>query len=396
MRFGRRIPSSATWCFLVAAAIQSGDDVATHRKLAAAHAAAGRHVEAVAELRKVTELAPKQPGGWYALGQAYNAIKQDAIGSFRDGKDNAPWRLLIAADSLLQDGKLTDAFTLYRAVFDRLPAMVSIHDAVAAIYERTGHTAWAERERAAGKAAAADCAVRKALCEFRAGRYESALAAALDGDDPESRYWRARAAAELALAAFRRLEDLDDSPERRSVRATLAKTEERYTDAIAELQAALRFVPNDPTLVYELASSYYLARDYEQAVATIGPLLSARPDDPRLLKLLGYSLLQSRRLEEAMPVLRRAVERDPSDPGPRLALGRALVQNGDFAAAIPLIEPELEQDRDGSLHVQLARAYSGLGQRDKAAALLARSQELQRAAEARNAANSQRTITGPK
>lgn len=139
-----------------------------------------------------------------------------------------------------------------------------------------------------------------------------------------------------------------------------------------------------------------MARNYEQAVATLSPLLQAHPDDPRLLKVVGYSLLQLRRLDEALPTLQRAVERDSSDPGPRLALGRAYLQNGDFAAAIPLIEPHLAGDEDGSLHVQLARAYSGLGQRDKAAALLARSEEIRRAAEERSAASAQRTITPPK
>ena len=84
-----------------------------------------------------------------------------------------------------------------------------------------------------------------------------------------------------------------------------------------------------------------------------------------------------------------------ADPGPRLALGRAYLQNGDFAAAIPLIEARSPSDQDGSLHVQLARAYTGLGQRDKATALLARSQEMQRAAEERQRA-AQRTITPPK
>ena len=107
--------------------------------------------------------------------------------------------------------------------------------------------------------------------------------------DSESRYWRARAANELALAAFKQLDALADSLERRAVRATMARAEERYTDAIVELNAALTFAPGNPALLYELASACYLARDYEQAVATLSPLLEARPDDPRLLELAGYS-----------------------------------------------------------------------------------------------------------
>jgi hypothetical protein len=72
------------------------------------------------------------------------------------------------------------------------------------------------------------------------------------------------------------------------------------------------------------------------------------------------------------------------------------VQKGYYAAAIPLIELEIPDDKDGSLHVQLARAYKGVGNAEKAAALLARSQELQQAAQLRNAAAGQRTITPPK
>ena len=180
------------------------------------------------------------------------------------------------------------------------------------------------------------------------------------------------------------------------MRATLARNEERYTDAIVELKAALTFAPGEPALLYELASVCYLARDFEQAVATLSPVLQARPDDPRLLELMGYSLLQMRQVEEALPILRRTVERNPSAPGPRLALGRAYLQAGDFAAAIPLIEAQLADDQDGSLHVQLARAYGGLGKRDKAEELLEQSQALQRAAEQRSNAAAQRTITEPK
>lgn len=371
-------------------------DAESHRMLADAYAGSGRAEDAVTELRKVTALAPGLPGGWYALGNAYNAVTQAAIGAFDDHPEDSPWRQLLVADALLADGRLTDAFANYRTALERLPSMVSVHDSVARIYEQTGHPVWAARERASGRLPVADCAARKALCEFRAGRYRAALAAALIGTDPESRYWRARAATELALAAFKRLDGLPDSRERREVRATRARAERRHIDAIAELRAALTFAPGDPALLDDLATAYYLARDYEQAIATLSPLVGANPDDARLLALYGDSLLQLQRLDEALPVLRRAVERDRSDPMPRLALGRAHLQKGDFTAAIPLIEAQLADDADGSLHIQLARAYTGAGQQDKAAALLARAQEIQRAAQDRSAAMGRRAITPPK
>lgn len=365
-------------------------------QLAVAYSAARERMAAVATLRKATALAPSLPAAWYALGQAYNDVKQDALSTFSAGPEDEPWRQLLAADALLQKRASADALALYRIVLDRLPLMTSIHDSVATIYTRTGHADWAARERAAGASSAVDCARRTALCEFRAGRYASALSAALLQSDDESQYWRARAANELAVAAFRHLDALPDSVERRTVRATVARTEDRYTDAVEELQAALKLAPGHPVLTYELGSAYYAARDYDRAIATLTPLLKAHADNVRLLEIIGGSLLQMRRPEEALPLLRHAVDLEPEDASHRLPLGRAYLLTGDFAGAIRTIEPLLDQDADGSLHVQVARAYTGLGQPDKAAGLLARSEELQREAEARDAAAARRTITPPK
>ncbi len=371
-------------------------DTEHRRMLAQAYVAAGRPADAVTHLRKITEIAPRLPGGWYALGHAYNALTQDALSTFEKEPDDSPWRLLLVADALLADGRFTDAFVNYRDALARLPSMMTIRDSIARIYEKTGHADWAAQERRLGAMPATECAKRRSLCDFRGGRYRASLAAALAASDVESRYWRARAATELALAAFKRLDSLPDSRERREMRAAVAREDRRFADAIGELEAALKFAPADPDLLDDLGTSYYLARDFDKAIATLLPLLEANPDDPRLLTVSAEALMQLQRLEEALPMLERAVELAPADAMPRLALGRAFVQKGNFADAIPLIEPQLPGDRDGSLHVQLARAYTGLGQGERAAALLARSQEIQRAEQERSAATARRTITPPK
>jgi predicted Zn-dependent protease len=371
-------------------------DIEQRRLLAQAYGALGRDVDALAQLRKITEVAPTLPAGWYALGQAYNGLTQKSLATFDPEAAGSPWPQLLLADAYFGDGRLTDAFALYRLTIDRLPSMVSIRDSIAQIYEKTGHPDWAVRERAQGVLPAAACTRRRALCEFRAGRYRAALVAALAGNDAESRYWRTRAAAELARAAFAQVESLPDSRERREVRATFARSERRFADAIVELKAALKFTPGDPSLLDDLGTSYYGARDYAQAVATLLPLLKVNPNDPRILTVCGDSLVQLQRLDEAIPLLQRAVARDAADPLPRQALARAYVQKGDFAAAIPLIELDLAGDQDGSLHMQLARAYTGIGQRDKSVALLERAQDIQRKSQERSAAIAQRAISPPK
>ena len=368
-------------------------DVKARQVLADAYVAAGRPMDAVAQLRSATTTAPRDPGVWYALGQAYNAVKQDALSSF--APSDTSWRALLSADALLQNGHLVDAFVLYRSALDALPSMVNVHDSIALIYERTGHPQWAVTERARGRLDASACAARKSLCEFRLQRYRTSLEAALTGSDAESRYWRARSANELALSAFKQLDALPDSPERRTVRATLAQAEERYTDAVSELEAARRLAPKQPELQYQLASAYYAAQDFDKAIATLSPLLKSYPNDPRLLSLQGQSFLQLQRPEEAVPIFESLVARTPKDPRVRLLLGRAYFQGSYYAEAVPLLEEQLPGDSDGSLHVQLARAYTAVGQRDKAAPLLTKSQELQKADEKRRAAMAKRTITAP-
>ena len=357
--------------------------------------ASGRPVDAVMKLRRITEIAPTVPAGWYVLGHAYNAVVQEAIGTFSDRPEDMPWRQLLLADAFMSDGRLTDAFALYRQAGEQLPSMLTIHDSVTRIYEQTDHRDWAAKERASTPPVP-DCTSRKPMCEFRAGRYGAAYAAALRGNDNESRYWLARAATELALAAFKRLEALPDSRERREVRGTVAQAERRYTDAIAEFQAALKFAPGDEALRADLGSTYFFAGDYENAAATLLPLVKAHGDDPQLLGWCGKALLELQRIEEAIPFLQRSADLDTSDPSVRLALARAYIAKEYFAAAAPLLELDLPDDADGSVHVQLARAYKGLGKDEKAAELLARSQELQRASQQRSAATGERKITPPK
>jgi tetratricopeptide (TPR) repeat protein len=375
---------------------QQPSSLENRRMLAEAYAASGRPADALAELREITDMAPRDPAGWFALGHAYNGLAQDAMATFNDKPEDLPWRQLLLADALAEDGRLTDAFTLYRSTLEQLPTMLSIHDSIARIYEQTSHPDWAARERSQGVLPASACTARKSLCEFRAGRYRTALAGALPQADPESRYWSARAAAELARAAFKQLDTLPDSRQRRLIRATLARSQRRYADAIADLQAALKMAPRDPDLLAELGTSYYFSRDFDKAVTTIQPLLGVRGNDPQLLSMYGESLLELQRVEDAIAALERATSLDSTNSSARLALARAYVQKGYYEAAIPLIEVELSDDKDGSLHVQLARAYKGVGNADKAAELLARSQELQQAAQQRSAAAGQRAITPPK
>jgi predicted Zn-dependent protease len=371
-------------------------DVQSRQKLADVYLFVGCPMDAVAELRAATRLTPSDPGVWYALGQAYNTIKEKALASFTSASDRS-WRALLSADALLENNHLTDAFAMYRATLDSLPSMITIHDSVAQIYERTGHAEWAAIERANIPSAGDLCGARRAMCEFRAGRYQAALDEAQTASDPESRYWTARAANELALAAFKHLDLLRDSVQRRTVRAAVAHAQERYTDEVAELKVASRLSGRQPPVEHQLALACYAARDYDTALDIVSRMLKKFPDEARLMTLKAQILLQLQHADEALPILKEmAFLGRPEDAALRLALSRAYLQTGHYSEAIPLLEEQLDDDSDGSLHMQLARAYSATGQRDKAVPLMTRSEELRKADDERRAELAQRTITPPK
>jgi tetratricopeptide (TPR) repeat protein len=366
--------------------------------LARAYAAAGRAIDAAVELRRATDLAPNSPRAWYALFEAYNAVAQDAIASFQPEPESSAWRQLLVADALMADGRYTDAFAIFRDTLEAMPAMATIRDSIATIYEKTGHADWAAVERGRVRISAAECARRKALCEFRAGRHRAALAAARAGSDAESRYLRARAATALGNEAFKRLDALPDSRERRELRAALASGDRRYSEAVTELRAALTFAPDDLSLKTELGVALYHARDYEQAMTLLAPVVNATPhvEDSEILTAYADSLLQLDRVDDAIPILRRAFTADTSDPAASLALARAYIRQREFRAALPLLEWQLAGDADGSVHVLLSRALAGMEQPDKAEAALAKSREIQEAAQQRAAEAGKRAITPPK
>jgi predicted Zn-dependent protease len=64
------------------------------------------------------------------------------------------------------------------------------------------------------------------------------------------------------------------------------------------------------------------------------------------------------------------------------SLGRAYALAGNAGAAIPHLEKALAGDRDGSLRLQLARAYQAVGQADKAQAMMKEYEALRGQAEA--------------
>jgi predicted Zn-dependent protease len=374
------------------------DNVQARQMLAQALLELERWEAAAHQFRALSERTPQDPQAWHGLGRSYEGLTRASYDALRRVAPESPYVLLLTADALATQGKHANAFRLYREAADKRPRSREPREALAKIYEQTGHADWAAAEREkARRVPLPDCRARAGLeCDFRAGRYAQVLAAARPLRTAQARYWTARAAQELAVQAFARLGGLPPSAEAALLRAQVLGGQGRHVEAAGELRQALQSWPDDARLRRELATSLYQARDFDAARPLLEDLLKQEPVAADLAFMLGDAYLQQQQGPKAIPALESALTADPKLLPARAALGRAYMLAGDAAAALPHLEAARETDEDGSLHYQLSRAYQTSGQADRAEQALRRSQELREAAEARQRELQQEfTITPP-
>jgi predicted Zn-dependent protease len=122
----------------------------------------------------------------------------------------------------------------------------------------------------------------------------------------------------------------------------------------------------------ELAVSLRLSGRLAEAEKLLQETLVLDPDAPEANSLMGDVLLARQDAQRAIPYLEKAVGAGPSaPPHDEGALGRAYALVGRHADAIPHLRNALPADTDGSLRLQLGRAYQATGQAEAARAALA-------------------------
>ena len=207
------------------------------------------------------------------------------------------------------------------------------------------------------------------------------------------RYWTIRAANRLATEAVARLESLPPSVELHLIRAELAQSSGRNTEAVAEVRAALKLSPGNPVIERALAEALLQAHNADEALPLLERLNRERPDDVPVA-----------------PVWRRAAPepadraRDP-DSGARgrregrsgrgaRSLGRAYVQVGRYEEALPHLIVAARSDQDGDAHLQLARAFQALGRPADAQKAMSEYQRLRQ--QAAPSSTAEKALTPPK
>jgi len=372
------------------------DDHETRGLLAEALLDAKRLAEAGAEYRKLTDALSDDPRAWYGLGMTYQATAAAAFEQLQRVNPASPYVSALVAETRVQRRQFRSGFFFYNEAAKQLPNLHGIHAALADVYRKTGHSDWAAEEDAKERALApADCRAHRVECQF-AGGHDLQILTQPHGAavSPETLYWRAKAANELSMQALFRLGQLPASAELHQLRAEIARGQGQHLESAREWREALALMPGNPRLRRELAASLFMAQDYRTAVAEAESMLHGDARSPELNFIAGDSLLRLEEPEKAVPYLKAALSSDPKLLAADASLGLALSRLGDQAEAVPHLEKALELE-DGSLYYQLGRAYQAAGERQKAAAAMAKYQEILKKVEEQKEAVAREAQIGP-
>jgi len=219
-------------------------------------------------------------------------------------------------------------------------------------------------------------------CAYDIGDYESAYhhfsaAEKSDTRNLEVLYRLQEAARQLALASFDRVRQTD--PDSFLIHLLNAQTLEKQGKpelAAQEYRAAIARRPKAINIRVLLGGLYYKWQRYQEALAALQEALRLDPDDLAANYLVGDTWVKMQEPEKAVLYLRRALALRPGFLNAEASLARVFAQTGKFEEAVTELKKVAGADRDGSLHYQLYHLYLKLGQQDSAKQALATSERI--------------------
>lgn len=363
--------------------------------LAAALLNLERYEEAVAHFQKARELAPENPKVWYGLGRAFEALSQSVFREMENASPDSPYWHALQADLYLKQRRYGSAFTHYRLALNELSSLPGAHAALATVYERTGHAAWAEVERQRERQAIPNCGAATLACDFAAGRFSGIIQSTKLVPTPEARYWACKAYAELGRESYGRLMQLPPSLETHLQKAKTFDAQGLAHEAAGEWREALKLAPDDVSIGTALAWSLFRAGEFRAALPILAEGLKHQGGSCEWNFLYGAALLNLDEPDKAIAPLETAIRLDSSFLPAHAALGQALLQTGQPSRAIPHLKAALVADEDAGTHFRLFRAYQLAGQMELAAQAKVEYQNALKLAEASATLEAGGNISGP-
>ena len=318
-------------------------EVVQHVQAGMAAQQQGRLADAIAEFKKVTELAPDLPAAYVNLGAAYlqNHDYSSAITPLKKSIEMNPD--LVGAQQMLGYALLAQGYAV-----DAIPHLERAHD-----------------EGVLG------------IALLRVGKLPEAIAnlnAALakHPDNPELLYYLGRASGLLSKEAMDTLEA--SYPNSARAHQSLAENYaalRQVPEGEKEYREALRLQPATPGVHLALGQLYAAASDWPKAADQFQAEAKLQPGDAETAYSLGNALLQEGKLPAARLELERADRLRPHMPETLYALGKTESLAGDAADAERVWQSLLLVEKNTSLaaqaHFGLAAIYRKQGKTADAA-----------------------------
>ena len=314
-----------------------------HAKAGLAAKQQGNLPDAIAEFRKVTELAPDLAAGYVNLGAALieNHQYSDAVAPLKKALVLDP--KLTGADQMLGYALLSSGY-----VKEALPHLEKTNDPGVI-----------------------------GIAQLKLGRFAESiqnLNAALEKhpNDPDLLYYLGRASGLLSKQVF----DVLESTYPHSARAHQSLAENyvalrNLPEAEREYQAAVKLRGDVPGLHLAMGETYLLVPDLEKAESEFRIETKLQPGDAESSFHLGDALLRQGKLKEAKDELSRADQLRPDMPETLYSLGKAQSLTGDSADAEKHWKRVVELDKTSDLaaqaHFGLAAIYRKQGNQTEAA-----------------------------
>lgn len=173
-------------------------------------------------------------------------------------------------------------------------------------------------------------------------------------------------------AARAQLHSLRDDFPQFAPRFTLAEAEllldaQKYDDALAVLDAALKTRPDDADLLYSRSLVYERMNRIDAAEKDLRTVIAAQPDDARSLNALGYMLAEhTDRLDEAHELVGKALSLDPDDASIIDSMGWVEYKRGNTDLASQLLKRAFADFPDPEVAAHLGEVLWTQGRKDEA------------------------------
>ena len=156
-----------------------------------------------------------------------------------------------------------------------------------------------------------------------------------------------------------------------------AKDKGKYNDAIALLEKAMEYTPDDPRIYSGIGLCYSMMKDYPSAIEFYEKSLDIKPKDPRTMVGLAMVYDQQGDIERAKELIIEAVEKNPKYLNGLLNLAIMQIKLKNYIDARDTLLRLIQmKPRFSPAYFHLSGVYKNLGNNELAVKNLKRAAEL--------------------